>query len=450
VRARFTAFFGRWYFAFALALWVFSPELRRFIDWQSSFHKLSLLSVLPLAGMLPGLLLLAPRWKRLGPLYRLAVAIWLGTLAYAFFIGFFSGSRVSALYDAVIFSFPLLAGVFLAVADDDLAGTYERFSGALLWLAAISSLYGIYQYVSPPPWDVYWVQNSGLVSTGQPVPFGLRAFGTLNAYAAFAHFLSFTLVINLPRLRLGRPLVAVLFVPCAIALILTLDRTAWLSFSAGTLLYVVFSPQRRNALVAIGSAALFCAVIATGLIFTIKGASDAVSDIQQRFSTLGNLSDDYSLQSRELQTDEAYHQGFEEPLGQGLGSVGTAAVASNAEATNTLDNGYLSRFVEFGVVGFPAYLFVLGLAFVGTFRAYRASLRAGDPRIAGILAMAVAVQAMLVGTEFSGDSHDSLPGLFFWATFYFGSSYLAAFAAKRAATAGEIYPALRPAFGAER
>jgi hypothetical protein len=451
VSARLGRFFGRWYFTVALALWVFSPEIRRIVDWQSSFHKLSLLSIVPLAGMVPALLLVRPRLRRLGPLYSTVALVWLGAFAYALFIGFFSGSRVSALYDAVIFVFPILAGIILATEPDDLASTYDRLAGGMLWLAGAASLYGVYQYVAPPPWDVYWVQNSGLVSTGEAVPFALRVFGTLNAYAPFAHFVSLAMVVNLPRLRLRRPLVVLLYAPCAIALVLTLDRTAWLSLAGGTVLYLIAAPARRNALAALGAAALCCVVVGAALLATVKGASDdVVSGVTQRFSTLGDVSDDSSLSDRQQQTADAYHEGLAEPLGQGLGTIGTATVASTSEVTNTLDNGYLARFVELGMPGFPAYLAALGLAMIGSVRAYRASLRVRDPVASSILAMCIAVQAMLLGVEASSDSHDSLPGLFFWATLYLSSSYLASLAVRRAATPVELHPVLRPVFGVER
>ena len=40
---------GRWhaYMAFTILLWLVAPEMRRFVDWQSSYHAFSLITMAP-------------------------------------------------------------------------------------------------------------------------------------------------------------------------------------------------------------------------------------------------------------------------------------------------------------------------------------------------------------------------------------------------------------------
>jgi hypothetical protein len=423
--ARAISFLRRWYFAFALAAFVFSPEIRRVVDWQTSFHKLSLFSIVPLAVMLPGILLLAVEWKRLGALYRLIGKIWLGAFAVALLVGMVAGSPASAGYDMLVFTMPALFAVFLASANEELSVSYGRIAATMLFCGAISSLYGIYQYVSPPPWDVYWVVNSGLVSTGVPEPFGLRVFGTLNAYATFAHYVTLTMIVNLPRLRIRNWPAVIAYVPCTVALLLTSDRTAWLAFGAGLIVYLAAAPRRWSAFGGLALAATLCAALSGALLFSLKGSDDVASLVQARFASLAAIGDDNSFADRQVQTAHALHEGVEEPLGQGLGDVGTAAVAGSSGATNTLDNGYLARFVELGVAGCGAYLLALAIALFSVAGAYRASLRDGDTAISSVLAMALAVQVMMLGMDISTDTHNGLLGVFFWFTLYIASRYRA-------------------------
>jgi len=423
--ARATALLRRWYFAFALAAFVFSPEIRRVVDWQTSFHKLSLFSVVPLATMLPGAFLLFFAWKRLGSLYRLVSKIWLGAFGVALVLGAVAGSPASAGYDMLLFATPALFAVFLASSDEDPAASFARIAGTMLCFGVVSSLYAIYQYVSPPPWDVYWVVNSGLVSTGIPEPFGLRVFGTLNAYATFAHYIALTMIVNLPRMRPRNWPTVAAYVPCAIALLLTSDRTAWLAFAAGLLVYLIAAPSRRRAFGALLLAATLCAGVSGALLLSLKGSDDVATLVGSRFASLGAIGDDNSFADRQVQTAHALHEGVEEPLGQGLGDVGTAAVAGSTGSTNTLDNGYLARFVELGVAGCAAYLLALGIALAGVAGAYRASLREGDAAVSSVLAAALAVQVMMLGMDLSTDTHNGLLGVFFWFSLYAASRYRA-------------------------
>jgi hypothetical protein len=419
---RMSAFVRRWYFALVLALFVFSPELRRIVDWLTSVHKFSPFSVLPLASLLLGAVFVLKEWKRLGTLFRVLCTIWLAAFSVALVIGAVSGSILAATLDMMEFCAPIAIGLFLAATHEDLAGLYRRVSGTMLFLCFLSSSYAIYQFISPPPWDVFWVVNSGLVSAGVPEPFGLRAFGTLNSYAAFAHFTALTLVLSLPRLRLANWRSVIAFVPCSIALLLTSDRTAWLSFSIGLLAYLIISPSRVTLMKSLSIATFVCAIVGGILVFTIRGSDDVVSQIQLRFATLTDIADDNSFADRTQQTNHAIRLGLSEPLGQGLGNVGSAAAAGSTGSTVTLDNGYLARLVELGVMGFIAYLVTVGGAFVASWLCLKRSRAAASLEIQTVIAVSIAIQLMMLFVDFSTDGHTGLLGIFFWLSIFVASS----------------------------
>jgi hypothetical protein len=210
-----------------------------------------------------------------------------------------------------------------------------------------------------------------------------------------------------------------------IALLITSDRTAWMAVTAGSTLYLVMSPRRKDALKALGLVALLCTALSATVLLSLNGSQEGASLLQSRLASLGEISDDTSFADRQRQTSGAWHEGISEPLGQGLGSIGVAANAGASSSTNTLDNGYLARFVELGVVGCAAYLVALVLAVVAVFRAYFMSLRAGDTLLCSILAGSFAVQVTMLGTDLSTDTHGGLLAIMFWFSLYVASQYLA-------------------------
>jgi len=151
----------------------------------------------------------------------------------------------------------------------------------------VVGVYAIYQYVDPSDWDIYWMQFAPIPSVGQPVPYGVRVFGTMNAPAAFATFTATGLfLIGFSR----RPWSALFAIPAALGLLLSLYRTAWISFAVSILFCLFFAGTRRRAgmiLVGIGLAVLLA------ILFTRLGDLAAA-----RLSTLSEGTQDGSAQER--------------------------------------------------------------------------------------------------------------------------------------------------------
>jgi O-antigen ligase len=88
------------------------------------------------------------------------------------------------------------------------------------------------------------MQFAPIPSIGQPVPYGVRVFGTMNAPAAFATFTATGLfLIGFSR----RPWPALLAMPAALSLLLSLYRTAWISLAVSILFCLFFAGTRRRA-----------------------------------------------------------------------------------------------------------------------------------------------------------------------------------------------------------
>ena len=422
VREAVQGFFRRWYVTIVFALWVFAPELRRVVDWQVGFSSLPIINLIPLIALVPGFFIARKHWGTVGKLYRSIFVLWSFGFMYAFLISIVTGNIFAGIYDVVGFVLPAAFGFLLAAQGDrSFKESYERTAQSLIWIAGAASVYGIYQYIAPPAWDVFWVQNANLQSIGDPVPFGLRIFGPLNAPGPFADFLTLAILANLPRLQLRRALTLVLTSVSIIALLLTLVRTDWIGLVIAAALYFVVTPKRASPAKAFVAIAAVFAVVSALLIGKVSGSQDGVESVTSRLTSFGSLQTDSSYQQRTIETRNAFAIAAAEPLGQGAGTLGTAAKLSSNDGTNTLDNGYLSRFFEMGYMGFGAFLLAVTFGIVGVFQAYT---RGRDPELKVLVAFAVSVQVCLLWFEVSGDHHGGISGLFFWYSVFIGSRML--------------------------
>jgi len=415
-------FVERWYAPFLLALWVLMPEARRLVDWQIGFNSLPVINLIPVVAFQPLVAVCLGRRSALRPAdFTLVMWLWIGAFVYAALVGWSAGGSLGTIYECALFAFPLLVGLWLAALNRSLARRiFERFANAALWLAVITSAYALYQFIAPPPWDVAWVLNSGLESIGKPEPFGLRIFGTMNSSGVLADFLAMAILLTLYRLRRRTIWLFFPLLVCAGALALTFARSAWLELALGLVVFVALSPRRGAALATVGAGAILTLALSMNLSL-ITGDPSSNTQVQSRLATLNDLQNDESANARADETSVALRQSLAEPLGQGLGAVGTATKLT-AGSTTVLDNGYLTRFVEMGIFGMACYLFALVVGLVMSLVRLRACYAARDDQSASLVATAVAIQVALLGAELSGDHHYALMGIVFWLVVGFTST----------------------------
>jgi putative inorganic carbon (HCO3(-)) transporter len=240
----------------------------------------------------------------------------------------------------------------------------------------------------------------------------LRVFSTLNAPGTAAFFFVFVVLIGLHKLDLRRPGPMFCIIVCVASLMLTNVRAAWVALALGIIVYLLIAPRRGRAFIAVSVISIVTVLLALNA-STLLGYKDVTTQLVARLSTLSDVDSDASVNDRQRESAVAMHNAIAEPLGQGLGTVGTSTKLGGGGQL-TLDNGYLSRFVEMGVAGVAGYLVALGS---GIFFAFRALLEAGarkDGGLAEIAATAVCVQVTMLGFDLSVDAHSALPGLVFW------------------------------------
>ena len=404
-----------YYACFVIFVWALAPGVRRVVDWRTSFSSISLISVLPLVSLaLPAYLLVTSgRGKSLDRRLIYASWIWFGGFLYAYAVGVAAGNYVSATYTLAGFTLPLLFALWLAASDEGFDVVYRRIAQTLLGVATALGIYAFYQFAAPPPWDLAWMQRTALVSIGIPAPFAFRPFSTLNAPGPFADFLTAAILFNLPRMRDANFARFAQLAVCLAALGITLVRADWLALLAGVAFYVALSPGKARNLAVVAVLA-----IAVGLFVanapSLLGSSRAGIDLQQRLDTLGDVQTDSSYRDRERYFGDALTTAVDQPTGEGLGVIGTAAKLGSSGATVDFDNGFIARFTEMGYFGTACYLTTLVLTFGLALTRWRAYSRAGLNEDARAAAACVGVQVAFFLLDVSSDHHAQLGGLFYW------------------------------------
>jgi hypothetical protein len=254
----------------ALTFFAFAPFVRRVVDLSIGYDKTGLMLIGPLLAILvpvPRLLEAPQQTPERTMALLLAVG---GCAAYATVLSLFQGDWLNAASGALKWFAPLLyAAVLTSYAKRD--EIIQSTSSAFLLILPIIGLYGIFQYVDPPSWDRYWMEFAPILSVGDPVPYGVRTFSTMNSPASFATFTVVGLIIICFSQVGWKSVLPVCL--AGIALLLSLYRTAWISLAVALLFCVLFSSTRRRAVAIMGGT-----IVAVVLAATVSPFGDVISE----------------------------------------------------------------------------------------------------------------------------------------------------------------------------
>jgi hypothetical protein len=391
-----------------LVLWVINPELRRLYDWRFGHSAVSIISLLPLLSVAPHLwsLTMGGGWRRLPGALAVAAWLWVGAFGYGLALAMANqGQWLSGLYAFLNFVVPAGIGLWIAADEAPFSCAYLRVTRVLFAATTFAAVYGIVQWALVPPWDADWLRgviSEGSRSYGYAVPFQIRVFSVLNSPGPFGNFMAAMLLLALPRLSPTRPLLLVQIPVWLIAFGLSLDRSGWLMFAVGTLVYLAFAPRRLTLLATLGSTAVLLAAavaILPGLI-----GNDLVSTIVgDRIATLSDIGSDRSAADRSVVYTDGILEFENAPLGRGLGIVGTSTKLSVTQGTTDYDSGVLARLIELGLPG--VLLLVAAAASLASACYAGATSRAAATPIDGrsVAASGLGLIVALISLELSGD-----------------------------------------------
>jgi hypothetical protein len=338
------------YLGFVVSLWFYTPLVRRVLDMHHGFTPANLALAAPVLASTVAVITLLKFAKDLrGVLFAPALLV-LAALTYGFLVGALRNGVVPAFYAYLAWLSPAMVGLHVALHWR----RYPQMQVALLrtmaWGLIPAALYGILQFVAPPPWDRQWMIATDLQSIGRPLPFSLRVFGSMTMPGTFAVVMEVGLLLLLSARVRGRlPALVLGF----IGLLLSRIRTAWVGFVFGLVLQFITQPMRRlprNWLTMVVVAVLSLPVI------TIPRIREGIVD---RLSSFSQGEQDSSVRSRVMVARAAYQLVVEYAEGAGLGATGSATVARGVGGIRNFENGFLEVFYLFGWPG--GLLFFLGL-----------------------------------------------------------------------------------------
>lgn len=391
------------YIGFVCWLFFLTPEVRRLADFvNGSFNEQSPIMVATLLAVaLTGLTLIRRAallgQRRAAPLVLIVIA-----LLYAFVVGMAQVGPAAATFTLINWLYPVMVAFYLTVTWRHYPDYHRVLLKTFVYGGLLMSVYGLLEFVSPMPWDAFWLISSKMLSEGQPVPFGMRISSTMNSCGPFAVTLMTILLMSLAARGKARIVLGCVGIP---ALLLTSARSTWGGFAIALVYsFAMLDGKNRMRLMA---AVLGLAVVAAPLMMIDQVAEPVL----QRLSSIQDLGQDDSFQARADFYKSFMSSALTDIAGQGLGTTGLGSKLSNdtaAQAMLNFDSGLME--VPY-VMGWPGtLLYTTGIVML-LWRAYRASRQHPSDLLAiSGVGVAVAILSMMVFIN----TLTSVSGMFFF------------------------------------
>ncbi len=258
-------------------------------------------------------------------------------------------------YDLANYVVPLLLLPYLAIKPMK-AKELDRLLYSYANIAVLVAIYGIIQYLTVPPWDAFWMNHVEMNSIGVPEPLQIRVFSSMNSPGPCAIFLAMALVPMLMEKRWRGTLGWIGVLLTVVCLLVTLVRSAWLIAFVMLLAYILSSSSKGK------WKTLFQLAIVGLLLYIIVPKLPGAEGLVARMQTLTDIQQDHSYNERLDLLHTMLPAITNNPVGQGIGSVGIGTKLDNGGDLGELgimDNGYIAIFLTFGICG--AFFFFGGL-----------------------------------------------------------------------------------------
>jgi len=352
------------YIQFTMWIWILTPCVRRIVDWRCGFENQNLILLTPL--FVTAISAFTVLYKSRDINRFLLVPFVLCTAGV--FFGFFSGiihlalhlktqeSFPGMVYGLAIWICPILFALYIALEWRQREEIVRAISSVYFWSLLLTGAYTLFQYVTPWPWDIDWLNNVKHYSLsnntfGEPESFHLRVWGTLNSPGTFATFLLCAIVLVTfmkPRLRYLALLLGY------IALMISMVRIMWISWLLAMAL-VALILRSKGAMRMVITVVLIPLAILPALYIATP------DKLTSRFSTLTDIRSDSSYQERQNMYVHAFDAVLSQPSGYGLGQGTT----NNKVNTYVLDSGILQILYSLGIQG--TIFYATGLLFAVSF-----------------------------------------------------------------------------------
>jgi hypothetical protein len=359
-----------YYIAFVCWLFFLTPMIRRIIEFRTGSATASFVMVSPFLACIAGLVVFRHDWsqlftQRLRPWLYVAAAILYGTM-----VGLLSNPRIAVIQDLFGWISPICFSLYIYFHREHFAELFDTLRTSFLYGITVMGLYGIYQFFFLTPWDIFWMEGSGLTSIGFPEPMQVRVFSTMNTPQPFADFLIVGLLLGVSSTRRIR----FLAMPIGLlALGLTMSRSAWIGgVLAMAFLSISFTARQRVQIAAL----LLASVAVLGVAIQVPEIDEVLT---RRLQTFNNLQDDGSVNDRVASQERAISLFQSSPFGLGLGADARSAQAGPSYGAPKLpialgDNGIEEIMLSFGWFGSIVFIIGFGGAVLSCFSVQRTPL----------------------------------------------------------------------------
>ncbi len=392
----------RWnsYLVFTLIMWFTSNEVRRVVDWKTTYHAQSpviLTASLVSLVALPWALLARRRVRKdIANLTTIAGAV----MVYACLVGVLRNGAVQAAVDVFYLVGPLVTGLFVLKVIPDDVQLRRIIRNVAVWGCLGMGAYGLIQFLLLPPWDKAWLVGSAVSNLGNPNPGAFRTFSTLSTTGPLGQVLAALLLILVAERRVPRQFLAgAVGVVC---LGTTLVRAGWIGFGLGLIMLLVLG---RTKIMRMGA---ILAILLAGLIVLGGPIMERISE--RATKTTSQTTEDTSLQKRiQFQTQIA-PEVLSDPVGLGFGATGRATDLSTSAFTDpkyhNFDSGLFESWARYGVLGGTL---LIGALVVSTAKAVRRARRTDLTDTC----IAAALLGLTVGIIFT-DTTRAVYGVMLW------------------------------------
>lgn len=341
------------YIGFSWWIFFLTPWIRRLADYQSGWRDPSPILLAPfLVGFLTVFTFLKhlPKANREG---NLAFVLSVAAVLYSLFVGLINNPFTSVVPALLSWLTPILFGFHLLANWRSYPQHRQILQRTFQWGVVLMGAYGIIQFLSPPLWDQYWMNNAPIDSIGVPEPFRVRVFSTLNAPGPFANTLLAGLllvfthegVLRIPAIGLGY-----------LSFLLSLVRSAWFGWIIAIFSFVFSLKSHLQIKLFM---ALLTMLIGVVVLSTLEPFSEV---IQERVLTFLSPQNDVSYNDRLEGYSEAIILAISQLTGQGLGYV------IDNFSIGARDSAILDMLFTLGWLGTIPYLGGVVLIFTGLFR----------------------------------------------------------------------------------
>ncbi|MGA0594832.1 O-antigen ligase family protein [Enterovirga sp. CN4-39] len=389
------------FICFCVALFVFTPFVRRLVDIRAGWETLNLLLLAPYAAAVYALGTFAHALARGDDIPgRASFIVVIATTTFGLGSAIIQGKLLAGGYDYLRWVVPPALALLIICNRDHLRVVGDELTRLTLVVVPIVGMYGVYQFLRLPAWDAFWMQNAGLVSIGPPIPMQFRVFGTMNSPGSFSGYLMIALAILLVA---RSPLRWVGLAVGSLALALTLSRTAWLGFVVATAILVLAGPVRTKMSVAtlVGGA-----ILALPMLLVVPEIYNAIAT---RLDSFNYLSGDTSFNERSTDFLIFQEQASTLLIGQGLAVNGAYTSYAGNGPVRYIDGGPIETVTALGLVA--------GLMYYGAVAFLSVRALKVRPGPSGDAALCAACKAIVVTgwvLQIGGSTTIGEVGVFFW------------------------------------